>query len=348
MYKKLSQAALTLAVSMLLLWLGITYLLPISLPFFLGLALALVAEPTVQLLTQRLHLPRPAATALGVTGVFLLSSGTVALLLTLLVQQISHISHFFPKLEQGLTEALTALREWLLRIAPHMPVSIQNLMDKWTADMLSDSSTLLQQALSRLPQFAATLVANLSQWLFGIITGVISGYMISLRLPKLRPWFQAKLPQPFQEMCLPALRSLKSALGGWLFAECKLAAITFGLLTIGLTLLRIDHSLMLAGLITLVDAFPVLGVGTVLVPWGALLLIQGKTPLALGIFALYGAIWLIRSILEPKLLGKELGLDPLVTLACIYAGFRLWGLWGMLLLPILAMAMLQVQKNLHA
>ena len=104
---------------------------------------------------------------------------------------------------------------------------------------------------------------------------------------------------------------------------------------------------MLAGLITLVDAFPILGVGTVLVPWGILLLVQGNLPLGLGIFALYGVIWLVRSVLEPKLLGKELGLDPLVTLVCIYAGFRLWGIWGMLLMPILAMGITQVQKDIR-
>ena len=171
--------------------------------------------------------------------------------------------------------------------------------------------------------------------------------MISLRLPKLRGWIKEKLPQRYQGFCLPVVQGFKSALGSWILAECKLAAITFALLWLGFTLLRIDHSLMLAGLITLVDAFPVLGVGTVLVPWGILLLVQGNLPLGLGIFALYGVIWLVRSVLEPKLLGKELGLDPLVTLVCIYAGFRLWGIWGMLLMPILAMGVTQVQKDIR-
>lgn len=347
MYKKFSQTAIVLTVSILLLWLAIAYLFPISLPFLLGLGLAFLAEPTVQLLTQKLKLPPIAATGLGVTGVFLLTSGILTLLLTLLMQQLTHLTHFFPQLEQGLTQGLTALRQWLTELAPRMPGSIHALIDKWTEDILSDSSTLLQQALSRLPQLAATLVANLSQWIFGIITGVISAYMISLRLPKLRGWIREKLPQRYQGFCLPVVQGFKSALGGWILAECKLAAITFALLWLGFTLLRIDHSLTLAGLITLVDAFPVLGVGTVLVPWGILLLVQGNLSLGLGIFALYGVIWLIRSVLEPKLLGKELGLDPLVTLVCIYAGFRLWGIWGMLLMPILAMGVTQVQKDIR-
>ena len=105
---------------------------------------------------------------------------------------------------------------------------------------------------------------------------------------------------------------------------------------------------MLASLITLVDAFPVLGVGTVLVPWSLLELIQGNRGMGLGLLGLYALIWLIRSVLEPKLLGKELGLDPLVTLVCIYAGFRLWGLSGMLLSPIIAMAITQTLKRVRS
>jgi predicted PurR-regulated permease PerM len=105
--------------------------------------------------------------------------------------------------------------------------------------------------------------------------------------------------------------------------------------------------LLLAALITLVDAFPVLGVGTVLMPWSLLRLIQGDPSTGFGLLALYGVIWLIRSVLEPKLIGKELGLDPLVTLLCIYGGLKLWGIGGMLLSPIAAMAVAQVAKRIR-
>ena len=344
MYKKLTQAALVLALSMVLLWLSITYLLPVSLPFLLGIALALLAEPAVRLLSRKL--PPAAATAIGVTGVFVLSSAVLALLLTFLVRQLSHISDFWPQLEQGLTQALTALRQWLLRLAPRMPDSIHAFIDHLAEDILSDSGALFSGLLSRLPQLATDLLGNLSEWLFGLITGIISGYMISVRLPKWRQWLRAKLPQRWRSQYLPAVSALKQALGGWLLAEFKLAGIAFIFLAAGLTVLKIQHALTLAGLITLVDAFPVLGVGTVLVPWSILRLVQGDYALGLGLLALYAVIWLVRSVLEPKLLGKELGLDPLVTLVCIYGGFRLWGLGGMLLAPILAMATTRIVKQI--
>jgi predicted PurR-regulated permease PerM len=100
--------------------------------------------------------------------------------------------------------------------------------------------------------------------------------------------------------------------------------------------------LVLAGLIAIVDAFPILGVGTVLIPWALICLLRRQTVRGIGLLAVYAVVWLARSILEPKLVGKGLGLDPLVTLVAIYAGWKLWGIGGMLLAPILALTVAQV------
>ena len=92
----------------------------------------------------------------------------------------------------------------------------------------------------------------------------------------------------------------------------------------------------------LVDAFPILGTGTVLVPWSLFSFLQGDYVLAFGLLILYGTTALTRSVLEPRLLGRQLGLDPLITLMALYAGYRLWGIGGMLLAPILAVAATQL------
>ena len=346
MYKKLTQAALVLALSIVLLWLSITYLLPISLPFALGAGLALLAEPAVRLLRDRLHLPPALATAISVTGVFCLSATLLLLVLAFLMGQLRHLGGFFPQIEQTMAQAVAALRDFLLNLAPRMPDSIHHLLDHWAKDLLSDSSSLLSEFASRLPQMATGLLSNLSEGLFGLVTGIISGYMLSVRLPRLRQWVRQRLPQRWRQQYLPAIAGLKRALGGWLLSEVKLAAIAFVLLLVGFFVLQVKPAIPLAALITLVDAFPVLGVGTVLLPWAALRLIQQDYALGFGVLALYIIIWLVRSILEPKLLGKELGLDPLLTLVCIYAGFRLWGLAGMLLAPIAPIAFTQAAKQL--
>jgi sporulation integral membrane protein YtvI len=347
MYKKITQAAFLLALSSVLLWLAFTCFLPISLPFLLGIGLALLADPAVDLLSQRFHWKRTAATAVGVSTVLILSVSALTLLVTVFMRQLGQLHDLWPKLENAFLQAVQALRQWLLALAPRMPAGLHRLIDELAQDLLSDGGSFLSGLMSKLPQMATGLLGDLSQWLFGLVTGIISSYMFSIRLPLLRQWLQQRLPQRWVQEYLPAVKSLKKALGGWFLAELKLAAVAFVLLLVGFMLLRMEHSLLLAGLITLVDAFPVLGVGTILVPWSLLRLIQGDPATGFGLLGLYAVIWLIRSVLEPKLIGKELGLDPLVTLLCIYGGLRLWGIGGMLLAPIIAMAASQVIKRIR-
>ena len=135
---------------------------------------------------------------------------------------------------------------------------------------------------------------------------------------------------------------MKDALLGWLKAQLRLSAVTFLLASTGFFLLGISNGLLWALLVALVDAFPILGTGTVLVPWSLISFLQGDHLLAFGLLGLYGAAALTRSVLEPRFLGKQLGLDPLVTLMSLYAGYRLWGIGGMLITPMLAVAVTQL------
>ena len=101
------------------------------------------------------------------------------------------------------------------------------------------------------------------------------------------------------------------------------------------------HAPLAAFLTTLVDALPVLGTGMVLIPWALICFLGGNSIRGLGLLGLYATAALVRSVLEPKLVGSHLGLDPLVTLIAMYCGLRLWGLAGMLLLPMLAATVFQ-------
>ena len=136
---------------------------------------------------------------------------------------------------------------------------------------------------------------------------------------------------------------LLATLGKWCKAQCILLGVTYCELLAGLLLMRQGYALLLAALIAVIDALPVFGTGTVLVPWGALCLLTGNVPKGLGLLALYGVISLVRSVLEPKIMAAQVDLSPLAALAAMYVGFCAFGVAGMVLCP---MALLFV-KQLH-
>ena len=121
-------------------------------------------------------------------------------------------------------------------------------------------------------------------------------------------------------------------------------AVTFGILVAGLFLLRVQGAALLATLIALLDALPVLGAGLALVPWALVELILGNYGRGLGLAAIYTVTLTVRNALEPQVVGKQIGLHPLVALISFFVGWRLAGLMGMLLGPILTLILVKLQE----
>ena len=119
--------------------------------------------------------------------------------------------------------------------------------------------------------------------------------------------------------------------------------MTFCQLLAGLLLIRQEYALLLAALIALIDALPVFGTGTVLVPWAAAVCLLGNVPKGIALLALFAVISVVRSVLEPKLVAAQAGLPPLASLAAMYVGFCAMGVAGMVLAPVL----LLLVKQLH-
>lgn len=326
----------------LIVWLGIRYLLPLCFPFLLGMALALLAEPIVRFFCRRLHFPRPLAAGIGVTAVFLGTGALVLLLLAFLLRELGLLAGILPDLTETAQSGLTLLQSFLLGMVEKLPQSLRPLLQQNVTELFSGGSALLDKAFRYVLGLAGNLLTHVPDSALSLGTAVISAFMISAKLPKIRKWIRKQLPREKLRPLLQTAKRIKSAVGGWLTAQFKLAGMTLALLAAGLLLLRIPYALLWAGVIALVDAVPVLGTGTVLLPWSLILFLQGDNARSVGLLGIYAVISLTRSMLEPKLVGKELGLDPLVTLFALYAGFKLWGLGGMILSPLLAVTAIQL------
>ena len=321
------------------LWLGGKLLLPLCFPFLLGTALALLAEPLVSRLCSRVHLNRTLAAGLGVSGVFALVFLALGLLLTLAVRQLGAWAGRIPELAETAVSGLRLLQGRLLDMADRMPQSLRPVLRQNVTGLFSGSTALVGKPGHYGLDLAGGILSRVPDSALNLGTAVLSGFMISAKLPRIRREITARISRERLEPMVQTAKAVKEALAGWLLAQLRL---TLGILTAGLLLLRIPGALLLALGICLVDALPVLGTGTILLPWAAVCLLQGDKARALGLAGTYAVITLVRSALEPRLVGKQLGLDPLVTLFFLYAGYKLWGIAGMLLSPLAAVAVVRL------
>ena len=122
--------------------------------------------------------------------------------------------------------------------------------------------------------------------------------------------------------------------------------ITFFEMLVGLFLLRAPYPFVMALLIATLDLLPVLGVGSVLIPWGVWSFVVGKTPFGIGLFVLFVFHTVLRQIIEPKIVGKNLGVHPLLTLLFLYVGYSVFGIIGLLLVPVFTVLAQVVVKEM--
>lgn len=308
-------------------------LLPLGVAFLLS---GLLAGPTEKLY-EKSRLPKGlcALLVLAALAAVLYLSGWI--LGRLVMEQLRQLGAFLPVILSDLEASLLTLQQRLQRWFPGQK-TLSEPVDWLKAIPLPELG--LEGLAGSLGWAASSLPDLLLTAVFLLAATVL---LICWREQTLA-FLRRQLPPRLLEAVLRLLSYLKEALLGWIKAQGILMAVTFGILLAGLFLLRVQGAALLAVLIALMDALPVLGAGLALVPWALAELILGSYGRAAGLAGLYAVILAVRNALEPQVVGKQIGLHPLVSLISFFVGWRLAGLSGMLLGPILALILVKLQE----
>lgn len=325
--------------------LGLRFLGPVLLPFAVGFLIAHSAEPLILRLQNGSTLPRWLCAGIGVTGIYLLFSLVIFILCRLIWQELAAFVTSLPQLLGSLAPQAAALEQRLLQLASGFPDGIGKALEESIAAFFRNGAGLGSRIYNWIFRFISGLLRKIPDFSLFLLTAVLSGFMISAKLPQLQKLWQKKVPQNWQEQTGTVLDRLKVTLGGWLRAQLKLMGLSALVLTIGFLILGVNYPLLFGLVIALVDALPALGTGLILIPWSLVSFLQGNTFLGVGLLLLFAAAALLRTALEPRMLGKQIGLDPLLTLLSLYAGYRFLGLPGMIFFPIAAIMVKQFWKS---
>ena len=214
----------------------------------------------------------------------------------------------------------------------------------------------LQQAVQSIGQMVSGLSVTLLQMVSEFITGVpsvlirvvltvITSFYICSDYDRILAALWRLLPDRWQNLCRDIKKYGLNMIRVYIRSYSLLFLLTFTELTIGFLIFQIPHSLLVAVLIAIFDILPVLGTGGVLIPWAVILAVIGNYPLAAGILILYVIITVVRNSVEPRIVGKQIGLHPLLTLIAMFTGVSLAGLPGLILLPMAVMIFVNMEKN---
>lgn len=340
--RKFWNACLTVLAAVFGIFLFVRLLLPVLLPFLFGLAAALAVQKPADFVCRRLRLPRWLAAGLCMLALLALLGTGLFFLGRTLLRELTDFLRQLPALLTSLSGPLEALKARLYALAGRLPDGLGTGLRAGLDNFFQSGSVLGARAYEWLFHQASAFFSGLPGAVLFAVAAVVSSFMLAAELPALRQLVVQRLPEKVTGKVRAALTRVRSTLGGWLLAQLKLMGVTFLILTTGLMLLCTDYPLLFALLITVVDALPVFGTGTILIPWSLVEFLHGNTRCGVGFLILYAVAALTRQTLEPRLVGKQIGLAPILTLIALYAGYRTLGVAGMVLFPVSAILLKQL------
>ncbi len=315
---------------------AITYLLP----FIVAGIVSVIITPLVNFMSGKLKLPRKLSTLASIVIVLALI-GLFAF--NLVYQAVYFLQNFalgIPDMISGGIE----LPGWVDRINDYFirfPEPMQQFIDNITDNLISNISEIIQPATTATINLARSIASKLPNIIVFTVVTIMATYFISNDKKQLSEFARRHLSEGAVNKMRKIKNGLYHALGAYVRAQLIMMCIMFTLLIIGFAILGIDSPLFIAFITAIVDAIPILGTGTVLIPWAIISLVLGDFTRGIGLGVLYVCALVVRQFTEPRIVSLQIGLHPLITLVAMYAGLVTFGLFGMILGPIITIVVIK-------
>lgn len=315
------------------------FLLPPLLPLLLAFVLSGLLCRPVDVLCKKLPLSRGLCALLALVVMAAFTLGFLWILWQMAEPWLSTLPAQLPKLIQQLQDSLSRLQIKLVSLFPTLR-QFPQFSPSRTSEAIPLPALDLQAITGPLGRAASSLPDILLTTVFVIAATVF----LTGQRTEILSFVKRQLPPKMAAILSRLRQDVGGLLLGWCKAQGILSAVTFALLSAGLLLLRVQNPLLLAVVIALADTLPIIGAGLFLLPWALGELLLGGTGRAAGLALLYAVTVAVRNLLEPHVLGRQIGLHPFVSLVSVYYGWRLAGFAGMLLAPCFVLILVKLQE----
>lgn len=317
-------------------------------PFLIGLLFAAILYPIVKILKNKLHIPPSISSPFLVLALTALIIFLLTLLGTWVYNQLTSLAQFAPKAASFIKDNVVAFLEWLNKkftfLSPTFSEKVIESMNK----MVKNPTALFNtSSITTALDTVKNVAFSLPSVIIFILTTILSSILICGDLPRVRAFIYKQISPKGREIIYETKEFLTKTVGRMLRAYIIIMCVTFVELSISFSIIGIKQPIMLAFIIAVIDILPILGCGAILIPWALISLINDSIVLGVSLLLTYLVITIVRQLIEPRIVGGQIGLNPLVTLMCIYVGYKLLGFGGMFLFPIIAITIVRLQEGGH-
>ena len=314
-------------------------------PFLIAYIISTIIDPIIKFVNKKIHFSRKVSSIIVLVTIF---SIITALLVWGIVRLVSETTNLLEGLNIYLEKTLNFISNKVsdFDFAKYkVSNDVINIFEDTTTDYLNTFTKYLKDILTKVLNY----ITSIPNMFINIIITILATYFITSDKFYILDRMEHHLSKKMVGKITKHAKEITSSLGGYLKAEIILSIITFMVVLTGLNIfyligMNVDYPILMAIVIGFVDALPILGAGSVMVPWSIILLINSKSSLAFSVIGLYIFIMVLKQLLEPKLVSNNIGIHPIFTLIAMYTGFKIIGILGLLIGPIV----LIIVKNIFS
>ncbi|MEM1483669.1 sporulation integral membrane protein YtvI [Oscillospiraceae bacterium PP1C4] len=321
------------------------YIVPWTLPFLLGVSIAALIRPATLTFAKKMHVSERIAAGFMLLLFYLAALGLILLFLTIVLAQLYELLLQLPVIyAQSISPPIERATQWFYTLAERFSPQSGEWLGLFSQSVSDTVRKTAVDGSAYLVKGAAMLIAKLPMLLITSIFTIVISVLTSLNYHEVGRFIRGMIPEKFLPRFSGLQRFLRETIWQYVRAYTIIMAVTFVELIIGLLLLGFDYVPPVAAVITLLDLLPIIGSGTILIPWGLVLIANGNSASGIGLLILYAIITVVRNIIEPRVVGKQIGLHPIATITAMYAGLKIAGVPGLFVAPV-AVLLIRYFKN---
>lgn len=329
----LIQAAYWLVWICIVVWI-IKYIGPVLLPFVLAFLVAWGLSYPVEYVTKWLHLNRSMVSVFVVVLFYVLIAAAIYFLgikmMAFIQQFYAYITYFFTGTIIPLAQDFCSWWNGLLGVTEQMAMQTP---DGMPAEIASQAGEMLSGVSVKVIDNVSDIASNIPRLCMNILLTVIATVFTEVEYEEVVLFLERQIPEGWKNTTAEIRTGILELAGKCMLSYLLIMLLTYAELVVGFWLLGIEGAFVIAFIIAVLDILPVLGTGTILLPWMIAAFMSGNLKQGIGILLLYLVITVVRNIVEPRLVGSQIGLSPVVMLPCMILGLHFFGLPGLFIVP---------------
>ncbi len=324
-----------------LFFIAVKLMLSYLLPFFIALIVAIAVQKPSGCIANKLKIKSGVVSAFLASALYIIIAVILVFLIYRIYLFIGDIMNNIPFFSSRINLIFSAVNKKLTLLVSQFSPELSAQIGGFTKDILSSFTAKFSVFVS---SFAGGIAKKTPSFIFSSIVTLVASCFIAKDFNGLKKFSSALLGKKIYGNIIKIKAILSTTVLKLIKGYLILMLVTFIELSFGFLIIGIKYPLLLAFLMAIIDALPVLGTGAVLIPWGVIDIILGNTSLGISILIIYALITLIRNFAEPKIIGNQIGIHPLFTLLAMFVGIKIFGLAGIFIMPITLIVVIRYYK----